>query len=307
MISLHFSSHTVAQSNHEAFASLQKLQAPVHVARKSSGNRMTKEEIERLNITRRYKILAEDQVAVMQADKEVLEKVTTTKNTIALATLEAIKGGEKNEEYSKERNHKRPPEATPKALDETFSTTNKSRNEECQVDKNDLVSSAIPPSLPPNEFEDTSHTIKPELLKETESTQFQRESIATATSPTILHDGNTAKKDKPANLKENIESRYSLSTAASTILLHDGNTAKKSISRLHYTPRKSDRYSPPSDKDDQKVTEAALGDKQSPPSLSNRDIVVGSIVMVQSRTWPGINRHGGKSISIVKQSTCLFS
>jgi hypothetical protein len=348
---------SVAQSNHQAFASLQKLQAPPPATLKSSGNRITKEELERLNMTRRYQLLAADQVAVMQADKEALEKVTRKKQMVVEATLEFAgkntgetaaclqsKVDNKNADTSgaadvqifddgkklaalEEEDRKIPAIMAPKESQDTFYTALKSNNDE--VGKKDLVSASIPPSLPPIESQETFHTAKSEYSKATN--QPVRYSVATAPSPIILHDGNTAKKEKQGDLEtERVDNRHSLATAASTIVLHDGNTVeKKKADNADHTPRRSGRYLPlTGEADVPKATElgAGIGDSneetdfgqgfvasqqsfaanedlspkllddknESSLSIVNREVIVGSVVMVQSRTWPGINKHGGE-------------
>ena len=108
----------------------------------------------------------------------------------------------------------------------------------------------------------------------------------------------------------------------------DGNTVEKKKAEADQTPRRSGKYLPLSaDADDQKATEASstddngdtnedvefeglespqslimsernasrpLDETKLPSSSETREIVVGSIVLVQSRTWPGINKHGGE-------------
>lgn len=327
---------TVAQTNHEAFASFQKqAPPPPPAAQKSSGSRITREELERQNLARRYQLLAADQAAVMHADQEALEKVTKKKK-VAEATLEFAKVGEKNEEdtmpagddvaksttehqesnelIAQEDEDRKLP-GMPEESQDTLYTASKSNGD--GVGKNELFAAFKTPALPPIESQDTFHTAKSEYSKETN--EPNRSSIETAQSPTILHDGNTAKKRKAEDHRE------SLATAASTIVLHDGNTAQKRA-ESDRTPRRSGRHLPFfNEGHDQKAPPetAPTGDanenvefggglsQQSsvvskdsdqshsdgavdPASSPKKEIEVGSVVMVQSRTWPGINKHGGK-------------
>ena len=353
--------YTVAQSNHEAFASFQKLQAPPPTgaaAQKSSGSRMTREELEQLNLTRRYQLLANDQAAVMQADKEALEKAMKKKVMLAEATLEfaGIKNVESKcdlQEDSKddlhdnkktaasagdveadmdtksklmdvmlsEEHQKMPSAVAPKESQDTFYTSNNQ-----VAGKKD--SAAIPPAIPPIESQETFHTAKSEHTRET---QPPRESVATAPSPTIIRDGNTVKKGRTEELEAELvdNNRHSLATVESTVVIHDGNTVEKKKTETDQTPRRSGKYLPLSaEADDQDATDAESSydngdtnkdaelvggeshqspiisertestspEKTKPSSSSeNREIVVGSIVLVQARTWPGINKQGGES------------
>lgn len=293
---------------------------------KSSGNRITREELERQNLARRYQLLAADQAAVMHADQEALEKVTKKKK-VAEATLEFAKIGQKNEDDDKpvgedtelidsrvDKGHNLP--GMPEESQDTFYTASKSDGE--RAGKNELFSASRLHVLPPIESQDTYHTAKSGFSKETK--QHNRSSIETTQSPTILHNGNTAKKAKA------VDHRESLATAASTIVLHDGNTAQKRAEGDR-TPRRSGRHLPFLDEGNDRAQPETAAPKNNgganeevefggvlsqqssvvsedsdhcrtngavePVSSSKEEIQVGSVVMVQSRTWPGINKHGG--------------
>ena len=300
---------------------------------------MTKEEMDQINMTRRYRLLAEDQAAVMQADKEALEKVAKKKKMVAEATLEFAgkcdidegengrveKEGAESEAVDdtlNETKEKVPTAKAPEESQDTFYTASKSNSG--GAGKKDTT---MPHILPPIESQDTFHTAKSEYSKVIN--RSLRESIATAPSPVVLHDGNTAKKDRQVALKEpGLFNRESLETAASAIVLHDGNTVeKKKITDADGTPRRSGKYLPYSEENleavptlnecSPRVEEVEFGagrvasqqssvvSADSAPEPSGRinvtssspvkrDIVVGSVVVVQSRTWPGINKHGGR-------------
>ena len=350
--------YAVAQSNHEAFASFQKLQAPPPpgaAAQKPSGNRMTREELEQLNLTRRYQLLANDQAAVMQADKDALEKAMKKKVMLAEATLEFAgiqnmdnKGDVLEESKDDQHENKKTVASTgdaeadmetrSKSLDAVSEENQKMSSAAARKESQDTFytsnnqeagkkdSAAIPLAIRPIESQDTFHTAKSEHTKET---QLPRESVATAPSPTIIHDGNTVKRGRPEKLEaDQIDNRQSLATVESTVIFHDGNTVEKKKAEADQTPRRSGKYLPLSaDADDQKATEASstndngdtnedvefeglespqslimsernasrpLDETKLPSSSETREIVVGSIVLVQSRTWPGINKHGGE-------------
>lgn len=316
---------------------------------------MTREELEQLNLTRRYQLLANDQAAVMQADKDALEKAMKKKVMLAEATLEfaGIKNMDNKGdvlEESKDDLHENKKtvastgdaeadmETRSKSLDAVSEENQKMSSAVAWKESQDTFyisnnqeagkkdSAAIPLAIPPIESQDTFHTAKSEHTKET---QPPRESVATAPSPTIIHDGNTVKRGRPEKLEaDQIDNRQSLATVESTVIFHDGNTVKKKKTETDQTPRRSGKYLPLSaDADDQKATEASstndngdtnedvefeglespqslimsernasrpLDETKLPSSSETREIVVGSIVLVQSRTWPGINKHGGE-------------
>eukprot|EP00804_Cyclotella_cryptica_P006439 CCRYP_018059-RA/>CCRYP_018059-RA protein AED:0.01 eAED:0.01 QI:220/1/1/1/1/0.66/3/1940/846 len=344
--------HQVVLSNHAAFATFQEQQAASTAPAQKSGNRMTKEELERINLTRRYQILTKDQEAILQADKEALERATRRKQRIAEETAAfALNGGVKGSSQSKgidAGGEKQLVPAAPAQMDDQRK---------------------LPPTLAPMESQDTFHTAKSGYSTIKETSQPRRSSALTAPSPTILHDGNTAKKaekdrslispvgrlkgrafvtnDDAANhsvaLKQGVKGgtrNQSFATVESPVVVHDGNTArKKSKSDNTITPRRSGKFlqQPAMDAEDNKVkpTEVAVpydpcrlvdnmafdtvglessqqssivsnecmqeplaSDNEPCPSSNEEMIVEESVVMVQARTWPGINKHGGTSPSL---------
>lgn len=161
-----------------------------------------------------------------------------------------------------------------------------------------------------------SHLCRPSNLKihSKEANQYARASIETAQSPTVLHDGNTAKKERLADSEKEVpDNRQSWATVASTVVLHDGNTAQKKA-EVDRTPRRSGRHLPFLDDDNEQASNDEVEFAASPHSLGvddksaqkpqsdankttstlKRTIEVGSVVIVQPRTWPGINKHGGE-------------
>lgn len=308
---------------------------------------MTKEELEILNRTRRYQILARDQEAVVQADEEVVEKIARKKKMVAEETAaftfngdvkktpaEGVEGGHDTAfaESSMNDNIKLP---TAESHD-TFHTAKKIVNK-ADYDRK------MPAVMDPIESQDTSfHTAKSECSSK--DAKQPRSSIATASSPTILHDGNTAKKAKSneriasKRIGEGGSRNQSFSTACSPIVVQDGNTVQKKARSENNdaTPRRSGNFwnIQTKDKASQKNPRTAAdnsdnpnedvefnggafvasqqssivseesgrgdlendGELKSPSKEQNKEIVKGSIVMVEARTWPGINKPGGTFI-----------
>ncbi|KAL7552508.1 hypothetical protein ACHAWF_015774 [Thalassiosira exigua] len=217
--------------------------------------------------------------------------------------------------------------------------------------------------------EDEQFCTAPDAPDETQSVEYDtaREESqgtaslnVTASSPTVIHDGNTVKKaDRPrrqtnvydverspeflralgrrrggsdhsesmstaagsAPVPVALQPRESVATAASgssPIVLHDGNTVRKKRgpkSNLVHTfdsdptPRRSGKMSPlhalqKSVALEDKAGDNASADGAAPPMLSTpverplpsqkeQVIAKGTIVKVQARTWPGINKPGG--------------
>ena len=153
-------------------------------------------------------------------------------------------------------------------------------------------------------------------------TSIEESQAASSLNVTIIHDGNTAKKADRLGSSANSSMRNhreSVATAAtdrsSPIVLHDGNTVKKLSHRQQSTdddgvsfhnsysgnddpePMRENLSMAPSaiynaventTSNEPPTTLASLS-----PTEQERTITKGTIVFVQSRTWPGINKPGG--------------
>jgi len=154
-------------------------------------------------------------------------------------------------------------------------------------------------------------------------TSIEESQAASSLNVTIFHDGNTAKKaDRPGSSANSSmrNPRESVATAAtdrsSPIVLHDGNTVKKLSHRQQSTDDDGvsfhNSYSGNDDPEPMRYENLSMApsaiynaventtSNEPPttlaslrPSEQERIITKGTIVFVQSRTWPGINKPGG--------------
>jgi hypothetical protein len=154
-------------------------------------------------------------------------------------------------------------------------------------------------------------------------TSIEESQAASSLNVTIIHHGNTVKKaDRPGSSDNSSmrNPRESVATAAtdrsSPIVLHDGNTVKKMSHRQQSTdddgvsfhnsysgnddpaPMRSENLSmapsviyEPVESTNSNVPSTTVASLR--PSEQERIITKGTIVFVQARTWPGINKPGG--------------
>lgn len=220
----------------------------------------TKEDFERQAMARRYQFLARDADAVVRADEEALEKATRRKQMIVSATA-AVLGVEDVAKKSA------PVESSGNLKHEKIASTTTTEMAEEPLQEKDLGKAT----------QETFQTCRADLESLEYATAKEGSHQAnddvlntTAPSPTVLHDGNTAKKAnrkssrassledvggrddgkaaKEANGTTGATKRRNHSFAtfatgdASPIVLHDGNTLRKSrveTSNNHPTPRRS--------------------------------------------------------------------
>jgi len=163
--------------------------------------------------------------------------------------------------------------------------------------------------------------VSPEAQKKKEE---GRDSLGTRTaSPIVLHDGNTVRKTRPGNKDENDNEEDKTSRSSGNFLRCEGVAMKRANDvDMEMDDDEESEYgaetqpllkSAPlkSGSQDEDVSEygagtlpiigklaadrepvAASASSVNEPAQRNH-IVKGSIVMVQARTWPGINKHGG--------------
>lgn len=147
-------------------------------------------------------------------------------------------------------------------------------------------------------------------------TSIEDSQAASSLNVTIIHDGNTAKKaDRPGS-SDNFSMRNprgSVATAAtdrsSPIVFHDGNTVKKMSHRqqsndddgvsFHNSYSGNDDPAPMRSETIYDLVECTNSYVPTTtvaslrPTEQERIITKGTIVFVQARTWPGINKPGG--------------